>query len=237
VTDVDLTVHAGEVVGLAGMEGSGQRTILQAAAGMLAPSAGSVTLAGRDGEDLAVHRLSGARRRAEGIELLPADRLAEGLIPGLTVAEHATLAGSVPRAGGWRGWLTDDTAARTVAERFIDTFRIKARPESAPEELSGGNQQRVLLSLIADDARVVLMEHPTRGLDLESAEWVWQQLADRVAQGAGIAFASSDVEELLERADRVLVCFAGRVIAELPAEAASAEALGHLIGGRDGGGS
>lgn len=233
VSGVDVTVHSGEVVGLAGMEGSGQRTILMAAAGMLAPSAGAVTLAGRDGQDLAVHRLSGARRRAEGVELLPADRLAEGLIPGLSIAEHATLAGSVPRPGGWRGWLTDDAAARSVAERFIDTFRIKARPESAPEELSGGNQQRVLLSLIADDARLVLMEHPTRGLDLESAEWVWRQLGDRVEAGAGIMFASSDVDELLERADRVLVCFAGRVIAELSGEAATAEALGYLIGGRD----
>ncbi|MEE8600694.1 ABC transporter ATP-binding protein [Euzebya tangerina] len=232
VSDVDLTVRAGEVIGLAGMEGSGQRTILMAAAGAVTPQAGSVELTGRADVPLDVAALTAAARRAEGVEWLPADRLAEGLIPGLTLAEHATLAGAVAPRRGWRRMLTDPATARSVAAESIATYRIKARPESTPEQLSGGNQQRVLLSLIDDDARLIMMEHPTRGLDIESAEWVWQQLGRRAASGSGIVFASSDLDELQTRADRILVCFDGRVIAEVDPDGTSADALGYLIGGR-----
>ena len=236
VADADLVVHAGEVVGLAGMEGSGQRSLLRLAAGVLAAEAGTIELAdaGADSDELVdVTHESPRRRRAMGLEFLPADRLAEGLVPGLTVAEHADLAGAVPVRSGWRRFWRDDDAAVAVAERAIDTYRIKATPSSTPEQLSGGNQQRLLLSLVGDDVDVLLMEHPTRGLDVASAEWVWDLLTARADAGAGVVFSSSDLDELRRRADRILVCFAGRIIASLDAADADPDTLGHLIGGRE----
>ena len=86
---------------------------------------------------------------------------------------------------------------------------------------------------MGDDVDVLLMEHPTRGLDVASAEWVWDLLTARADAGAGIVFSSSDLDELRRRADRILVCFAGRIIASLDAADADPDTLGHLIGGRE----
>ena len=102
------------------------------------------------------------------------------------------------------------------------------------ESLSGGNQQRLLLAMMPPDIRILLMEHPTRGLDIESADWVWGRLLERRDAGTAIVFASADLDELLLYSDRILVFFAGSVIAELDARTTDGDRLGHLIGGRSG---
>jgi len=100
------------------------------------------------------------------------------------------------------------------------------------ESLSGGNQQRVLLALLPNGLRLLLLEHPTRGLDVESANWVWQQLLARRGEGTAILFISADPDELLERADRIVVFFAGRMMEPLVAKQTTVEQLGYLIGGK-----
>jgi simple sugar transport system ATP-binding protein len=218
---VSLQVRAGEVVGLAGLEGSGQRLFLHACAGLAHVTGGRVRIGGRD--------LSGRsypQFLAAGVAYLPAGRLGEGLIPGLTLAEHAAL------ADRRRAVFVDWRAATRAAARRIEEFGIRGTPHADVRALSGGNQQRALLALLPDHVAVLLMEHPTRGLDLESAEEIWRRLLDRRAQGTAMIFSSSDLDELLERSDRILVFSGGRVAGPLDARRATVEQLGELIGGK-----
>jgi len=220
--DLSLSVRAGEVVGLAGLEGSGQRTFLRACAGLLGPASGRMLIGGRD--------LTGRGYRdflAAGVHYLPAGRLEEGLVPGLTVAEHFVLTGGARRA------FIDWQDARRLAETKIRDNFIVGIPGSTADSLSGGNQQRLLLAMMPPRLRLLLMEHPTRGLDIESADWVWTKLLERRDEGTAIVFASTDLDELLRYSDRILVFFAGQVLRVLDAHETSGEELGHLIGGKE----
>ena len=221
INDLSLTVNAGEVIGLAGLEGSGQRTVLRACAGLLQPSAGQVTIGGRD-----MTRRSYREFLSAGVHYLPAGRLEEGLVAGMTLTEHFVLTGSERR------FFVDWAGAHQHAEELIKFYEIKGRPTSTAEALSGGNQQRLLLAMFPPKLKLLLMEHPTRGLDIESAVWVWVQLLARRGDGTAIIFASADLDELLEYSDRILVFFAGRVLQVLNAAEANADQLGHLIGGK-----
>ena len=221
-SDLSLSVAAGEVVGLAGLEGSGQRLLLRALAGLHKPDSGLLEVGGVGTRGL------GYRGHLEaGIHFLPAGRLEEGLVAGLTITEHFLLAGRK------MGFFIDWDAAREQAAAFVSEFSIKGTPESTAESLSGGNQQRLLLAMTPPGLRLLLMEHPTRGLDIESADWVWTRLLERRAEGTSIVFASADLDELLRYSDRIMVFFAGSVIRILDARQADGEMLGHLIGGRD----
>ena len=222
VEGASLTVRAGEVVGLAGLEGSGQRLFLRACAGLERTAAGRIWMGGRN--------LTGApyRRFLEaGVAYMPAGRLEEGLVGGLTLTEHFALA---ERNGPF---FINWAAARDQAAERIRHFNIVGRPESPVEALSGGNQQRVMLALLPPGLRLLLMEHPTRGLDVESANWVWQQLLARRAEGTAIVFISADLDELLERSNRVVVFFGGRMMEPLEACETTVEQLGYLIAGKD----
>jgi simple sugar transport system ATP-binding protein len=221
-SELSLGVREGEVVGLAGLEGSGQRTLLRAAAGLLRPVSGRLRVGGRD--------LTGRGYREfleAGVHYLPAGRLEEGLVSGLTVAEHFLL------AGGATEFFLDSAEARRQAETKIDDYSIVGTPDSTAESLSGGNQQRLLLAMMPPAIRLLLLEHPTRGLDIESADWVWTRLVERRDEGAAIVFASADLDELLRYSDRILVFFSGEVLKILDARETSGEELGHLIGGKE----
>ncbi len=220
---LDLEVRAGEVIGFAGMEGSGQDLLLGACAGLSQPVEGSVCLdygetdmAGKTHHDF----------RKAGVAWLPAARLEAGLVPGLTLTEHFIL------AEGMKGVFIDRKKSKALTESRIASFRIKGRPDSTVESLSGGNQQRALLALLRTQLSLILVEHPTRGLDIESTAYIWAKLRDRCAQGTSVIFISSDLDEILEYSDRVLVFFAGKVSPPLDASGLNIERLGSLIGGR-----
>jgi simple sugar transport system ATP-binding protein len=100
------------------------------------------------------------------------------------------------------------------------------------ESLSGGNQQRALLALLRSPLNLILLEHPSRGLDIESTMYIWSKLKERCAQGAAIIFISADLDEVLQYSDRILVFFAGKVSKPLDATKTSVEQLGQLIGGK-----
>jgi ABC-type uncharacterized transport system ATPase subunit len=220
VRDFSLKVLAGEVIGLAGLEGSGQHLVTRVAAGLMRPGAGRVNVAGKDMTGRSYHQFLLA-----GVIFMPAGRLEEGLIPGMTWTEHAALVERNPPF--WIDWgLAGQKAARLIQE-----FNIKAKPSTCLEELSGGNQQRTLLALLPPHPRVLIMEHPTRGLDLESTESIWGVLLDWTRSGTAIFFTSSDFDELLDRSDRILVFFGGRVRA-LDARQATLVQLGEATGGK-----
>ena len=219
--DLSLDVHAGEVIGLSGMEGSGQGPFLRACAGLTRPVAGHVKLKGHDMTGKSYHAY-----KHQGVEFLPAARLEEGLVPGLSLTEHFILAEEP------KGVFIDREYGGKLAAERIQSFNIKGTPLSTVESLSGGNQQRALLSLLNDPLSLVLIEHPTRGLDIESVIYIWSKLKERCKQGAAIIFISSDLEEILQYSDRVLVFFSGKVSEPLDAAQTTVEQLGQLIGGK-----
>jgi len=221
VPDVNLTVSAGEVIGIAGMEGSGQAIFLQACAGLVRPVGGQIRLAGHEMTAKSHHAF-----KRSGVAYLPAARLEQGLVPGLTLTEHFILSESSRRV-----FIDRDQAGRLAEER-IKSFNIKGRPASAVESLSGGNQQRALLALLRSPLELVLLEHPTRGLDIESVMYIWSKLKERCRQGAAIIFISSDLDEILQYSDRVVVFFAGLTSPALQADQLTMEQLGQLIGGK-----
>jgi ABC-type uncharacterized transport system ATPase subunit len=216
----DLEVRQGETIGLAGMEGSGQSLLLQACAGLAPAIGGRVRLNGADLTGKAYRQF-----KKRGVAYVPATRLEEGLIPGLSLSDHFLLAEKNP------GLFINRERGRQIAEERIAQFNIKGTPANTVESLSGGNQQRALLALIKPDSKLLLLEHPTRGLDVESVIYLWDKLKERCNQGAAIIFTSSDLDELLRYSDRILVFFAGRISGPLDAATTTVDELGRLIGG------
>lgn len=221
IRDVNLDLHRGEVIGLAGMEGSGQLQFLRACGGIIRPVSGTVRLDGKKINGHSYHSFQDA-----GIKYVPAARLEEGLIPGLSLAEHFILTEEDP------GFFIDREKAAALTQQGIKDFFIKGVPTSKVESLSGGNQQRALLALLRTPINLLLMEHPSRGLDIESTIWIWGKLKERCRQGTSIIFISSDLEEVLHYSDRILVFFNGGVSQPLDAATTTVDQLGQLIGGK-----
>ena len=209
---VNCTIDAGEIVGLAGLDGSGQSIFLQLAYGLLTPDQGRVYTP--VAEEEVVMRV-----------FLPADRLREGLIAGLTIREHHLLAGETP-------FFIHPASGNAPAQEAISTFSIVGTPQTNAEGLSGGNQQRLLLSLIPPKARLILLEHPTRGLDVQSAQWTWQYLRKQLPDNGTIIFASPELEDIMEQASRVLVFYNGGIILDRPTEATSYQEVSRAITGQ-----
>jgi ABC-type uncharacterized transport system ATPase subunit len=221
IRNVSLEVRGGEVIGLAGMEGSGQGLFMRAICGLMRPTGGRIWVGGHD-----LTGRSYLNFKRHGVAFLPAARLEEGLVPGLNLTEHFVLAEEQ------RGFFVNWEAGRALARQRIADFNIRGVPETTVEALSGGNQQRALLALLRLPLNLLLLEHPTRGLDIESTIYIWSKLKERCTQGTSILFISSDLEEILQYSDRVLVFFSGRVTPPLEAADLTSDRLGELIGGK-----
>lgn len=227
---VSLALAAGEVMGVAGLEGSGQRLLMQACAGLLPTSNGRLFIDNVEHTNQPYPRFTHS-----GVAFMPADRMEEGLIPGLTIAEHMILAGQrraqhndhEPRQN-----TIDWEAATTTTQASIQDYNIKGVPTSTVESLSGGNQQRTLLALLPAKLRLLIMEHPTRGLDVESALYIWGKLLQRRQEGTAIIYSSADLDEILQYSDRIVICYGGRITAVVPTASTNVTELGYLIAGR-----
>ena len=222
IRDINLDLKKGEVVGLAGMAGSGQRQFLQALAGLIQTVDGSINL-----EHEKINGKNCFYFQQHGIHYVPSSRLEEGLLPGMTLEEHYCLARNKDRF-----FIQKKTNLEHSREK-IKTFRIKGNENSRVEELSGGNQQRLLLSLLKEPAKLLLLDDPTRGLDIESANWIWTLMRDRCQSDTAIIFSSSDLEELLFYSDRIMIFFGGTVTKPLAASGLTEDRLGAMIGGKE----
>ncbi len=214
-------IREGEIVGLAGLEGSGQEQFLRLAAGIRKPTHGTITLNG-----LPVSSAHHDAFLSQGVVFMPTARLEEGLIPGLSIVDHMAL--RFPGKGLRVPW---SEAFRKAVER-IDRFHIQGRPDSSVETLSGGNQQRVLLSLLPETPRLLLLENPTHGLDVESTHWVWEQLQHHRHHQAGIVFSSTELDEIMVIAQRILVFFDGRLVQDVLTKETDMRKLGSAIAGK-----
>jgi simple sugar transport system ATP-binding protein len=222
IRDINLNVKKGEVIGLAGMAGSGQKQFLKALAGLIQPIHGTITLG--------IEKINGKNCfyfQQQGIHYVPSSRLEEGLLPGMSLEEHYCLARNEDR------FLIQNKKNSIDSREKINTFRIKGNETSKVEELSGGNQQRLLLSMLKEPASLLLLDDPTRGLDIESANWIWTLLLDRCQSGTAIIFSSSDLDELLFYSDRIMVFFGGTVTIPISVSELTEERLGAMIGGKE----
>jgi ABC-type uncharacterized transport system ATPase subunit len=219
--DCQAVIRESEIVGLAGLEGSGQELFLRIAGGLKRPGRGSIKLLGCD-----MHGKDHHAFKHKGVSFLPASRLEEGLISGLNITEHF----AIQESQG--SFVVRWQNAFQRAQQHIDRFRIKGQPGSAVEELSGGNQQRLLLSFLPARPVLLLLQNPTRGLDIESVNWVWQHLHSYCGQKTSIVFSSPELDEILMVADRVLVFFNGRIIKEVDAAKTDVHELGRAIAGK-----
>jgi simple sugar transport system ATP-binding protein len=203
------------------MEGSGQRLFLRMLTGLMRPVGGSILYGG--------HNFTGRTYpvfQKAGVAYLPAARLEEGLIPGMTLTEHFILSEEHHEL------FVNQKSAIDLTEDRIREFYIKGTPASQIEQLSGGNQQRALLALLRNKLRLILMEHPTRGLDIESAIWIWSKMKERCKDCTSIVFTSSDLDEIIQYSDRILVFFGGLVSKPIDADTTTVDELGQLIGGK-----
>ena len=221
IRNVNLDIYKGEVIGLAGMEGSGQRQFLRTLGGLMRPVGGRIYLQGKEITGRSYHYFM-----HQGISFVPAARLEEGLIDGPTLTDHFVLAREQS------GMFINRADALNITQRHIEDFNIRGTPEHRIEALSGGNQQRALLALTRSKLNLLLMEHPTRGLDIESTIYIWGKLKERCKHGTCIVFISSDLEELLQYSDRILVFFGGKVSQPLDTVTTTVDQLGQLIGGK-----
>ncbi len=160
------------------------------------------------------------------VSYLPASRLEEGLISGLNIAEHFLLQDKHKKI-----FIRRQNAFQSAC-KSIDKFRIKGTPESQVDSLSGGNQQRLLLSFLPIDPVLLLLENPTRGLDMESIHWVWEYLHQYCAHDTSICFSSPELDEIMMVADRVLVFFEGAIIKDTRTDQTDIHELGRAIAGK-----
>jgi ABC-type sugar transport system ATPase subunit len=212
VNDVSLEVRAGEIVGLAGLVGAGRTELARALQGASPVTAGSVTVAG----DQPRRRVTASPRSAlaAGVAMIPESRKEQGLLPGRSVTENVSLAslGQFSRLGFVR-----HRAERRTVGRMLERLDVRAWSQAAPVgTLSGGNQQKVLFArMLLCGPRVLVADEPTRGVDVGAKRALYDLLTTLAADGLGVLLISSDVEEILGLAHRVLVMRTGQVTAEL----------------------
>jgi len=209
---VSLTVHAGEIVGIAGVDGNGQTQLAQVITGVLTPEDGGVLL-----KDKKVVVFDPINFINENVSHIPEDRNLQGLVGDMSVAENLILKTSnsskFSSAGGWH---LKKGAINNYAEEMMKKHDIRGRSiNQEVRSLSGGNQQKVILAReLESEPALLVMAHPTRGLDIGATRFVHDQMEFARANGAGILLISADFDEILEMSDRILVIFEGEIMGE-----------------------
>lgn len=228
---IDLTVRAGEIVGIAGISGNGQQELLKAISGEVQlPEPGAVQILGQD-----AGHLNPARRRALGMGFVPEERLGRGAVPALSLADNALLTGYLPRSGTGmlRRGLIQAGAVRDFARKVIERFNVKCGgPSSAAGSLSGGNLQKFIVgreTLLAP--QVMVVAQPTWGVDIGASMLIRQALIDLRDQGVAVLVLSEELEELFMMSDRIAVLADGRLSRAVPIAEASVNQIGMWMSG------
>ncbi|TDQ50760.1 sugar ABC transporter ATP-binding protein [Actinorugispora endophytica] len=227
-SDVDLTVRAGEIVALAGLVGAGRSEVMRAVFGVDRYDSGTVSVNGR-----ALPKASPAAAMAAGVALVPEDRRQQGLVMELSVERNATLTRRWPLS---RFGLLRSSAEEGTAREWAERLQVKAgRLTDAVSTLSGGNQQKVVLAKwLATGPKVLIVDEPTRGIDVGTKSEVHRLLSELAGQGLAVVMVSSELPEVLGMADRVLVMHEGRISAELSRDEATEESVMYAATGQRG---
>ncbi len=229
IRGVSLSVRSGEIVGIAGVSGNGQRELVEAIAGIRSVSNGTISIEGHS-----LNNLSVRRRRELGLAIIPEDRLLEGLSEQSSISENmiSTRYHHPPFSSHS---ILQLPKIHEFSINLLEHFDIRARGIKEPVgTLSGGNQQRVVVAReLATRPRFLLAAHPTRGLDIGAAGFVHEVILRFSQEGLGVLLISADLDEVLNLSNRILVFFRGRIAGVIPTSQATAEQLGLLMAGHN----
>lgn len=223
--ELDLVVHAGEIVGLAGVEGNGQATVSALLSNSVVPRSGTVTV---EGETVDPSRPGSMV--AAGIGVIPEDRHESGCVLDMSVAENLAYLDLDAVSGRF---FLDAAEVRRRAEALVEEYEVSLPSVDAPMRLlSGGNQQKVVLAReLSRSPRLLVAEQPTQGLDIGAIEYMNRRLREAADDGIGVLLISSELEELAALSDRIAVIHRGRIMGEMNAEEIDMEKLGLMMGG------
>ena len=226
VDGLDLEVRAGEIVGVAGVSGNGQREMMQALVGQRERLDGRVQV---DGHPYAATR---TQNRALRVRSLPEEPMHNACVPGMSVAENMALRRFDEAPFAWAGWRRKG-AVRQRARELVQAFRVRTRSEQSPiSSLSGGNVQRAVLAReLSDDASLLLVSNPSFGLDFTAVAEVHQRLREARARGAAVLMVGEDLDELLQLADRIVVMSHGRIVHSCQTQGSDRLEIGRFMGG------
>jgi simple sugar transport system ATP-binding protein len=230
IRNVTLAVREGEIVGVAGVAGNGQRELAEAITGMRSPSSGSI--------DVGARKLRTGDPRAAigaGIAHVPEDRLGTGVAAGLSIAENAVIK-SYRQRGISRGPILNWRMIREVARDLIHRYGVATPGPNLPaRDLSGGNLQKLVLGReFSSTPRVLIAASPTRGLDVGAIETVHAYLRQAAESGVAVLLISEDLDEIRALADRIVVVYEGELTGEFDPEAATVEEIGLAMAGGEG---
>ncbi len=231
VHDVSFEVRAGEIFGIAGVAGNGQDELVEALTGLRRVASGSVTLDGRD-----VTGVSPRRLHQLGVGFVPADRHRYGMVLSFPLTDNIAL-NDYYHPPFARGMVRDEGAVREYAERIIEQYDVRTPSASVSGgALSGGNQQKLVVGREFDgELSCLILDQPTRGLDVGSIEFIHRQAISKRDAGIGVLLVSAELDEVLELSDRIAVMYGGRVVKILDARSTNREEVGLLMatGGRE----
>jgi general nucleoside transport system ATP-binding protein len=225
---LSLEVRAGEIVGVAGVEGNGQRELADAIMGLRPLESGSIVL---DGDDLAGR--STRQIRNAGVGFVSEDRHEQGLVLGMSLWENAVLGRQDDAPFSNRVGILSIRTMKDLARRLIELFDVRARSiEISAGALSGGNQQKLILAReLETDPKLLLAAQPTRGLDVGAIEFVWRQVLDQKAEGRAVLLISAELDEIYALSDRIVTLYEGRITGEFPPDAPADEVGRGMLGG------
>lgn len=228
--DITLELRRGEILGVAGVEGNGQKELAEIITGIQHPSQGRVVLDGQE-----IQRENVRQRYKRGVVYISDDRLNDSLVTDMDMTENLMLRDYCRAPFSHKG-LLDRKAMLQTAKEKIQRYQVRSSGtsgEATPVRLlSGGNQQKLIVAReIHDRAQVVVASQPTRGLDIGATEFVRDRLVEQRNAGKGVLLISADLEEIMALSDRIAVLFAGRIVGVLTRQEATVEKIGLLMGG------
>ena len=230
VQGINFTVRAGEILGIAGVAGNGQDELVEAITGLRRTAEGSILLTGEN-----ITNWSVRERREHGMGFVPGDRQKYGLILGFPISDNMVLTEYFNRPFA-RGIQRNDAAIESWARERIKEFDVRTPSWNVPAgTLSGGNQQKVIVAReFSREVEVMVLDQPTRGIDVGSIEFIHKQTIRKRDAGAGILLVSAELDEILELSDRIAVMYRGRIVALVDGPTANKEEIGLLMatGGR-----
>jgi simple sugar transport system ATP-binding protein len=226
--DVSFDVRAGEIVGIAGVEGNGQTELIEVLAGLRRADGGTATFGGRD-----ISKLSARAVKELGVAHIPEDRHARGLLLEFNLADNSILGSQCNKPPSGPFGLIDEKAVVGKAARLIRDFDVRPPNAALPARaLSGGNQQKLIIGREFDfKPKLLLVSQPTRGVDIGAIEFIHRKLVELRDSGAAILLVSAELEEVLSLADRVLVMYQGRVVGQVDPRQVDQEEIGCMMTG------
>ena len=229
VKGVDLEVRSGEIFGIAGVEGNGQRELVEAICGMRLRAKGEVLVSGAATKDMHPHAVHEA-----GVSHIPEDREKHGLVSSYSISDNLIL-NQFDQEPFARGWFRNMGEIRKNADLLVKKFDIRTTsPAALASSLSGGNKQKVVIAReLSQDLQVLIAAQPTRGVDVGSIEFIHKQLIAARDNGAGVLLVSAELDEIISLSDRIAVMSAGKIVAIIDSEGADRDYIGRLMAGLD----